>query len=77
MAGAGRSGDQIVMQIGDSFLKALAFMFVGLAIAACDQDEQGRVLTYEKGTYLGDADTPLSEEQVNELRQRAAQQAGG
>lgn len=64
------------MQSGISVLKVLAFMFVGLAIAACDQDEQGRVLTYEKGTYLGQPDTQLSDQQLNELRQRAAQQAG-
>ncbi len=64
------------MQSGISDLKVVAFMVMGLALAACDQDEQGRVLTYEKGTYLGQPDTQLSDEQVNELRQRAAQQAG-
>ena len=64
------------MESGISVLKVLAFAFVGLAVAACDQDEQGRILTYEKGTYLGPPDTPLSDEQVNKLRQRAAQQAG-
>jgi hypothetical protein len=47
-----------------------------MALAACDQNEQGRILTYKKGTYLGEPDTPLTEEQVNELRHRAAQQAG-
>lgn len=48
-----------------------------LGLAACDESEQGRVLRYEKGTYLGKADTPLSEEQVDELRQRARMQQGG
>lgn len=48
----------------------------GLALAACDQDEQGRILTYEKGTYLGKADSELSDEQLADLRRRAARQAG-
>lgn len=64
------------MQSGISVLKVVAVTFVGLAVAACDQDEQGRVLTYEKGTYLGQPDTQLSDQQLNELRQRAARQAG-
>ena len=53
-----------------------ALLIAGMALAACDQDEQGRILSYEKGTYLGEPDTPLTEEQVNELRHRAAHQAG-
>ena len=47
-----------------------------LTLAACDEDEQGRVLRYEKGTYLGQPDTALTEDQLGELRQRAKQQAG-
>lgn len=47
-----------------------------LALAACDESEQGRILRYEKGTYLGKADSELSEEQRDELRQRARRQAG-
>ncbi|MDH3593220.1 MAG: hypothetical protein OEU09_04890 [Rhodospirillales bacterium] len=54
-----------------------ALLVAGMTLAACDQDEQGRLLSYEKGTYLGEPDTPLTEEQVNELRHRAMQQAGG
>lgn len=48
-----------------------------LALAACDQSEQGRVLRYEKGTYLGKADSKLSDEQRDELRSRAMMQSGG
>lgn len=47
-----------------------------LALAACDESEQGRILRYEKGTYLGKADSELSEEQRDELRQRALRQSG-
>jgi hypothetical protein len=47
-----------------------------LVLAACDEAEQGRVLRYEKGTYLGQEDTPLSEQQLDELRARAQMQGG-
>ncbi len=53
-----------------------ALLVAGLALGACDQNEQGRILSYEKGTYLGKPDTALTEEQVDELRHRARQQAG-
>ena len=45
-----------------------------LGLAACDQDEQGRILRYEKGTYLGPTDTELSEETRDALRARTALQ---
>jgi len=57
-------------------LTLLAVVGAALALAACDEDEQGRILRYEKGTYLGKPDTALSEEQLDELRLRAKQQAG-
>jgi hypothetical protein len=41
-----------------------------LALAGCRVEEQGRVLRYEKGTYLGKPDTALTETQRNALRQR-------
>lgn len=47
-----------------------------LALAGCDEDEQGRILRYEKGTYLGPPDTALTEDQLGELRARAKRQAG-
>ncbi len=47
-----------------------------LTLAACDENEQGRILRYEKGTYLGPPDAPLDEATREELRFRAKQQAG-
>ncbi len=47
-----------------------------MALAACDESEQGRVLRYEKGTYLGKPDSQLTEQQREELRSRAALQGG-
>lgn len=54
----------------------LTLMTIALLLGACDEDEQGRTLRYEKGTYLGPADTPLSEEKVEVLRRRATLQGG-
>jgi hypothetical protein len=47
-----------------------------LALSACDESEQGRILHYEKGTYLGQVDRGLSEAQREELRARASLQGG-
>ena len=47
-----------------------------LVLAGCDEAEQGRILHYEKGVYLGPADTKLDQETIDELRQRARLQQG-
>lgn len=49
-------------------------LLLGLSLAACRKEEQGRALSYDKGTYLGPADEGLSEEDLMELRQRASHQ---
>jgi hypothetical protein len=51
-------------------------VIAGLAIIAqgCREDEQNRPLLYNKGTYQGQSDPGLAEQQVDELRQRAARQ---
>ena len=60
--------------------KALARLFVGglvlasLAVTGCREDEQNRVLLFEKGTYLGRPDQALSEQQADLLRQRGSGQ---
>ena len=48
----------------------------GLVLSACDEDEQGRILRYEKGTYLGPTDQALSSDQVTTLRARSRLQEG-
>ncbi len=65
------------MHSKSSRLTFAALLVAGLALAACDQNEQGRIRAYEKGVYLGKPDTALTEDQVDALRHRAAQQAGG
>ena len=48
---------------------------IGLALGGCRENEQNRVLMFEKGKYLGKPDQPLSEDQIEELRHRAEQQS--
>jgi len=45
-----------------------------LLVGGCREEEQGRPLVYDKGTYQGQADEQLAEDQVEALRQRAARQ---
>lgn len=47
---------------------------VGLALGGCRENEQDRVLMFQKGKYLGKPDQSLSDEQIEELRHRAEQQ---
>jgi hypothetical protein len=49
---------------------------LGLSLAACDEAEQGRILRYQKGTYLGQKDTTLPTETASALRDRTAMQSG-
>lgn len=45
-----------------------------LTVQGCREEEQGRPLLYDKGTYLGQPDPPLDDTQVEALRQRARHQ---
>ena len=46
----------------------------GLLLSACDEAEQGRILRYEKGTYLGPKDQVLTDAQQAALRARSRMQ---
>jgi hypothetical protein len=60
--------------------KYLRLVAVGVLLAAlpavsgCREEEQGRILHYQKGTYLGKPDQKLSAAQEQELRARARNQ---
>ena len=43
-------------------------------ISSCREDEQNRVLNYNKGVYLGEKDTPLTEQQITKLRIHTSRQ---
>ncbi len=49
-------------------------LMLSLAVGACREEEQDRILIQQKGVYQGQADSPLSEEQLRELRFRTSQQ---
>ena len=53
------------------FLKVLVLTTFVAALSSCAEEEQNRLLSYEKGTYLGPADQSLSDEQVRKLMTRA------
>ena len=51
----------------------ILFSLVGLSfgLMACAEEERDRVLSYEKGTYLGKADQQLSQDQLRQLMLRS------
>ena len=55
----------------------ILFSLIGLSfgLIACAEEEQDRVLRYEKGTYLGKADQQLSEDQLRQLVLRSKGQS--
>lgn len=61
-------------RIGRTTLLAVA-AGAALTLAACREDEQDRILLFEKGEYLGQPDEPLEAEELVGLRQRAKEQS--
>ena len=62
--------------------KAMKLVFTGMLVTAfglglsgCRDEEQNRVLNYQKGTYLGAQDQSLSDTKVNDLVRRSAYQS--
>jgi hypothetical protein len=53
---------------------ALLALASALVVQGCREEEQDRPLTYDKGTYQGQADQKLDQQQVEALRQRAGGQ---
>lgn len=52
----------------------LAIAVIALVAQGCREDEQNRPLIYDKGVYQGQPDQALQDQQVEALRQRAANQ---
>jgi hypothetical protein len=57
------------------FVAAAAVVAAMTAVAGCRDEEQGRILVYEKGKYLGKPDQQITDAQEQALRQRARNQA--
>ncbi len=64
------------MRAKRTLLVLATVLAAGLVLSACDEGEQGRVLRYQKGTYMGPVDQALSAEQLAALRARSRMQEG-
>ena len=49
---------------------ALAGLVAVALLGGCREDEQGRMLRFQKGVYLGPADSQLQDKQVADLNKR-------
>ena len=58
-----------------NFLKFFALATFVTALSSCAEEEQNRLLSYEKGTYLGQADQKLGENQLRDLEVRTSLQS--
>ena len=56
-----------MIAITRKFLVLFALTAVAAGLSDCAEEEQNRVLSYQKGTYLGKADQQLSEDQLRTL----------
>lgn len=60
------------------FTRSFLFLMIALVVvgtSSCREEERGRLLNYEKGTYLGEADTALNSDQLSNLTNRARLQS--
>ena len=51
----------------------ISIFLTSLLLSSC-QEEQGRILNYKKGVYLGKKDDSLTKEQVNNLKMHTSRQ---
>ena len=61
-----------MININKIFLIISIFLYSFL-LSSC-QEEQGRILNYKKGVYLGKKDDILTTEQVNKLKMHTSRQ---
>lgn len=54
-----------------NIVKLIGLTAVVVVLSACAEEEQNRLLSYDKGTYLGKADQSLSPDQVRQLMMRS------
>lgn len=71
------AGYEFMRNIGGvvRFIAVAALLAAVAVVSSCRQAEQGRILHYQKGTYLGEADQNSSEGKEQELRARARHQS--
>ena len=52
----------------------MLFILSTFLVSSCREEEQNRVLNYNKGVYLGQKDTGLTEQQITKLRIHTSRQ---
>ena len=61
-----------MININKAFL-IISIFLSSFLLSSC-QEEQGRILNYKKGVYLGKKDDTLTTEQVNKLKMHTSRQ---
>lgn len=64
------------MKVRKFFAAAVVVCLGATLLGGCRSEEQGRILSYKPGVYLGKADQDLSDEQNRALRERTILQGG-
>ena len=62
-----------MIKINKVFL-IISILIGSLLLSSCKESEQGRILNYKKGVYLGKKDNTLSKDQVYNLKMHTSRQ---
>lgn len=62
-----------MIKINKVFL-IVSILISSLLLSSCKESEQGRILNYKKGVYLGKKDNTLSKDQVYNLKMHTSRQ---
>ena len=52
----------------------ISILISALLLSSCKESEQGRILNYKKGVYLGKKDNTLTKDQVYNLKMHTSRQ---
>ena len=58
----------------NKFFLIISILISSLLLRSCKETEQGRILTYKKGVYLGKKDNTLTKDQVYNLKMHTSRQ---
>ena len=62
-----------MIKINKVFL-IISILISSLLLSSCKESEQGRILNYKKGVYLGKKDNTLSKDQAYNLKMHTSRQ---
>jgi len=58
----------------NKFFLIISILISSLLLSSCKESEQGRILNYKKGVYLGKKDNTLTKDQVYNLKMHTSRQ---